>query len=550
VLTETPADATALTRVAPSPRASAGVRALLGAGALALLFLYCLALWYDWLPWLRGWGNYPEGWTWPTYAVPPLERFLPAFSIVAAIWIAVLATEWLLGRLQARQARCTEKSLRLIFLGVLVLLGAVFQLTLIGLRAEVPLGVLFERVNNRHVTSYFTFASRANGPDSLFRDYIPASANCLHCQGHPPGPSVFYWLDLRVASLLPESWQSTLAGSLEEQFKTNARMVAAREGLTDTQFLAAFAGGAAMLLVASLVVVPLYGIARLLGPAGWEFRLAALGLALPGLMLMAPMFDQVYATLAALALYLALRSLSVPGPLAGIRAAGAGAVLALGILFTWALGTIAVVVAAVGAAYYLEGGRLRFFAGGTRRPKSGLHGLLIWGMGLIAGFIVPIALLEALAQPDLIHIFNHNMAHVAEAEGARPYWVWLLHGPLDFVQFLGLPLALGALLTFFGAGTAAQPHSDVRAESEAPEPWYSRVNVYALLFWLSVAGLALAGRSKAEQGRLLIFLMPLALVAIYFWAGRNRPDKWVIALLFFAQMLVCITIGARWVVPT
>jgi hypothetical protein len=175
--------------------------------------------------------------------------------------------------------------------------------------------------------------------------------------------------------------------------------------------------------------------------------------------------------------------------------------------------------------------------------------LLIWSLGLLAGFIVPIALVEALAQPDLVRIFNHNMAHVAVAEGARPYWVWLWHGPLDFVQFLGLPLALGTLLALFGARTAVQPDSPLIGESEAPEPWYSGVNVYALLFWLAAAGIALAGRSKAEQGRLLVFLMPLALVAIYFWAGKNRPDKWVIALLFFAQMLVCITIGARWVVP-
>jgi hypothetical protein len=79
--------------------------------------------------------------------------------------------------------------------------------------------------------------------------------------------------------------------------------------------------------------------------------------------------------------------------------------------------------------------------------------------------------------------------------------------------------------------------------------WYSRVNIYTLLFWLTVIGIALAGRSRAEQGRLLIFLMPLALTAIYLWAGRARPDGKLIALLFVAQTAVCIVIGARWLVP-
>jgi len=60
---------------------------------------------------------------------------------------------------------------------------------------------------------------------------------------------------------------------------------------------------------------------------------------------------------------------------------------------------------------------------------------------------------------------------------------------------------------------------------------------------------ALAGRSRAEQGRLLIFLMPLALVAIYFWAGRTMPGRRLIALLFCSQMAACLVIGARWMVP-
>jgi hypothetical protein len=80
-------------------------------------------------------------------------------------------------------------------------------------------------------------------------------------------------------------------------------------------------------------------------------------------------------------------------------------------------------------------------------------------------------------------------------------------------------------------------------------PWYARINPYAWLFWGVLLAIDISGKSKAEQGRLLIFLMPVALAAVYLWAGRARPPAWVISALFFAQFAVCLVIGARWFVP-
>jgi hypothetical protein len=528
-----PAEAAYTTGVLRTRRSSlARNTALLGAGLFALVG-YCLALWFDWLPDLRGWHNYPEGWTWPTYPLPPLERFVPVLCFAAAIWCAVRLAERLAGRARVKA----------LFLALLVLLGFGFQLSLMGFKSANPVGLLVERVAHRHVTSYFAFASRVTNPDFLFRNYLAASRTCLHCQGHPPGPSVFYWLDLRLVSMLPERWQHNLATFTWQMAGTSTRIASVRTGLNDSQTTAAILGGCLMLILASAVVVPLFGIARLLGPPGMEFRLAALGLALPGLMLMSPLFDQVYATITASALFLALKSLQARGPSAGLLASACGAVLALGIFFTWALGAIALVVAALAFAFYLGSGRLSLLAYSDERPR--LLQLLPWIAGLAAGFIVPVAALEALAQPDLLRIFEHNMHHVSMAERQRPYEVWLWRGPLDFVQFLGLPLAAATL-----AASVVPVRSIIPTRVGAVAVrWYSRVNIYTLLFWLTVIGIALAGRSRAEQGRLLIFLMPLALTAIYLWAGRARPDGKLIALLFVAQTAVCIVIGARWLVP-
>jgi len=50
-----------------------------------------------------------------------------------------------------------------------------------------------------------------------------------------------------------------------------------------------------VLLLASLTILPPFGLARLLGPSGYEFRAGGLGLVLPGLVLMVLAFDQAYA---------------------------------------------------------------------------------------------------------------------------------------------------------------------------------------------------------------------------------------------------------------
>src|SRR3954451_14308606 len=72
-------------------------QAVLGTMLVGILLfglgLYALAVWFDWLPWLRGWRNYPEGWTWRTFPAPPLDSFVPVLVAIAGIWAAVLLAE-------------------------------------------------------------------------------------------------------------------------------------------------------------------------------------------------------------------------------------------------------------------------------------------------------------------------------------------------------------------------------------------------------------------------------------------------------------------------
>ena len=178
--------------------------------------------------------------------------------------------------------------------------------------------------------------------------------------------------------------------------------------------------------------------------------------------------------------------------------------------------------------------------GGTRPSWKRLAA---WGAALALGAAVPLVLLVLVTQVDLLFIQRYNLWNALRAEAQRPYLMWLFYGPVEFFQLLGLPLAMASAISL----VLPAPQAGA-TDTGKPAPWYRRVNAYAALFWLVIVGLDVAGRSKAEQGRLFLFLMPLALMGVYYWASRRQPGRGFFTVLFFAQMAVCVVIGARWFV--
>ena len=521
-------------------------RLILGLAAAGLA-LYGLAVWFDWWPGLRGWRNYPEGWTWPLYPAPPPERFGPVLG-----WIAFVgALLWL-----AERRIATGPGARwgtALALAGLVVGGYGLQVSLLGLKAANPQQLLVERVTSRVFTSYFTLAaSPGTNFHTFFRDYpaVFPTRLCPHCREHPPGPALTYWLVIRAAEALPPAWQSGLGGAAWSLVGSSPSLAALSPPLTDAQLLAALVGGNGVLLLTALLVMPLYGLARRLGPPGGAWRGVALGVALPGVLLMAPEFDQVLALVTATTLYCALRGLATEqvGRAVGWGAA-AGLALAGGLFLSWAL---LVVIGAVGLLGLIgwAAGRSALFPTPAGGRVTSRH-LAAW-LGALLGAILAFAALVAALGLDVPGVLTYNLPHAALAEAGRPYLVWLFYGPLDFVQFLGLPLAavtLAAIRLRRPPPLDALPADQESVPVPALRQLLTRFNVYAILFWLLVVGIALAGRSKSEQGRLLIFLMPFALVAVYAWAGRTHPPgRWLI-LLFVAQLGVTLVIGARWFVP-
>lgn len=542
-------------------RAPAGERvalgAMLGTVVVVLFTLYLLAVWFDWLPRLRGWENYPLGWTWLTYPLPPAERFIPVLVSILGIWLVISLTEMSQG---ARQAAGTtgRRTVKALYLIGMVALGVVLQMSLLGLKSANVSALLLERVTSRSFTGYFNQAASAQDASLFFGRYTSTfeARNCLHCHSHPPGPSLFYWLTIRAVDSLPGDWQDAMVDRTFDLLGDDPALDAVRTGFTGSQVVAAYSGGLLVLTIAAMVVIPLFGLARLLGPPGYEFRLAGLGLALPGLMLMVPEFDQVLATVAAVALYVGLRGILATDALSGaVLGVACGFVIAVGMFFSWSLTSQLLLVAAIGFCVFLGGKRI-IVNWVVASPRVPVGVWLPWLVGLVGGVAVPLLLVWLTTGTDLLYIFTYNVDAQVRAEAQRPFSVWVYQGPLDFLQFLGLPLAVMTLVALF-VPTWQNQIAYITLDETAPEgmrkamelPWYAHVNIYAIFFWLALLAIDLSGRTKAEQGRLLLFMMPLALAAVYFWAGRTRAAGWFLTLLFFMQMAVMVIIGARWFVP-
>ncbi|HEX6606944.1 MAG TPA: hypothetical protein VF276_08530, partial [Chloroflexia bacterium] len=478
----------------------------------------------------------------------PLARFLPVLA-----WMAVLGGAVLLGtRLLPVAARGVRAGVgRALVLVLLVLSSYGLQVGLLGLKDANPQRLLVERVTNRVFTSYFTLAAAPTTHlSTFFRDY-PAVFNtklCPHCHEHPPGPALFYWVILRGIASLPESLQHDLGAAARRLVGDSPALAALQPPLTDAQLVGAVAGGNLVLLLAATLVLPLYGLARLLAPRAPPWWLAGLAVAVPGVLLMAPEFDQGLGLVTAGALYCGLRGLRTSQPGRAVAwAATAGLILAVGLFFTWA--PVVLFGAFVGLGFLAWGyGRSALFAPADTGGRLPARQVVAWLAALVAATALVELVLTVGLGFDLPYVLQYNLNNAAFAEARRPYAVWIFFGPLDFLQFLGLPLAIAALAALIlPARAAAAPAPGAPLARVAP--WLGRINPYAALFWGLLLAIDLAGRTKAEQGRLLLYLAPLALVAVYVWVERTRPAPRILAAVLAAQLLVTLVLGARWFVP-
>lgn len=518
----------------PSRRIRIRRRAIVYGFSAAALAAYLLTIWFDWAPWLRGWQSYPVGWSWEYIRKwPPQERYIAPLAITSLG--AVLLWYW--DRRGSRGSRARTA----LCLAALVIVAYALQLSAMGLKEANLNRSLLDRVLSNSFTGFFTAATRVQAPGEFFNDWQPILSRCRHCQTHPSGAAAFFWLAIRGVQALPAPMVEGWGGSVRQTLGERVPRV------DSATLLAALVSAHAMLLLGAASLVPYAFVARrIAGRLSAAPLVAGLLAAQPGLILMTPQMDQVIVPITGAALLLALLGLqarSTAGAL--ISGTGAGLLMAVGLFITFGLTVwLAFLFCLLGAfAIGLRVLSAEAMPSVTQRAvRAGATSL-----GLAIGCVTPYLVLAAFTAYDVREVarvaLSANASFVSTVQGGK---VWLFHGTLDTAQFAGLPLALASLaVAFAAAGT-----SRVVLVPAGLSTLLARVNVYSVAFWGIVLLTFGAGQIKGEGGRTLLFLMPLAALAIAS-ARRgpsNRLSSWEWALIA-SQLAVTLTIAARWHTP-
>ena len=502
--------------------------------------------WLDKTQGLRGWSNNPEGWNWAKLGP------IPAFHWFLLILLGVLGGIGLVV-LERRQDHHPNRVPAAALL-ILILFSYVFQLLALQMKSTNPEQLLLNRVADNSFTGYFNSALRFDHLNDYFSNYVSTLKNpayCSHCKTHPPGPELFYWSIHQMVNALPVSWQELIFGDLNkfEQLKSN--------GLSVQDVMVALAGANIILLLAATIVIPLYGIGRRLGSSKFALPLASLGVVIPGIVLMSPEFDQIYAVFSAWLLYLAIRGLTAS---TGRFLWGLAAGLLFAFCLFWSIGLAVLAIPLIlFVPVALRGQLVRKTSGAEQdsirlTPGSALR----WLLGLSLGCAIPWILLICFGRfpiLDLARAVRNN--HLHGVTEIRPYFPWLVFNLVDFIQFLGIPLAFTTFLLLIKPVKRDQTRILYTSSFQSGlgrigfifEWILARTNIYSVIFWLVIFALNLSGVTRGEVGRLWIFLMPIALLPLFDAAGRGQLTSRQLHFVILSQFFVCLLIGGNWLTP-
>ena len=219
----------------------------------------------------------------------------------------------------------------------------------------------------------------------------------------------------------------------------------------------------------------------------------------PATVLFQPLADTAFPLLSTTALALAAWS-GKAGRWGWVHAAGAGAVLAVGMAFTLAFLPVGLAVGIVLAAARGVSWRRRLLAIGAT------------GAGFLA--LTLLAWWVTRANPFLIWWWNQKNHARFYLEYPRTYRAWVVANPIEFLLALGIPAAFWAALGF------------LRPRQVPRSAWAALAVLLVLNF---------SGRNLSEVARLWLPLMPPMLVAAA--AGLSRFEGGARALAFTVALL-------------
>ena len=337
---------------------------------------------------------------------------------------------------------------------------------------------------------------------------------------HPVGPLALFWGLNHVfagregAAEWFIAWcERRLAAGVSVRGPAAPPMAAALfRDMSDADLAGVWLASVLLPLAAALAVVPAYAFAVSLYGVRAGVAAAAFCAALPSFYVYSPGLDQLFPVFAVTAWWLSWtagrrRSLG--------RAAVAGFVVSLGLFLSLSFA----VVAGWAALLFLEALE---WAEVRPRQVAALVG------AAVVGFLVPIAVAWVAWGYESPAVWAQCLQANADfnAGSGRAYWKWVLANPVDFLVFLGVPVAVAFA---WGVGRAV---GTVRRGASAAKDWAV----------LSLAGLLvlldLVGANRGEVSRLWMFLMPACVVvAAGAVASCGRRARVVFVWLFALQTI-------------
>ncbi len=471
-------------------------------------------LWLDWLP-----LGVPGQWVWlrrPAAVVPSLAAVVGVSTAIGAgaLALAVLRS--------GRQPTRTVAGLLLAVILVASVLAAV------GLAASDPgfwasgaLGVISDTS-----MGYYSQALSLSGVSDAFSYHSARVASSRlpdRVRTHPPGPIIFFYLLRQWLEHVPRviDWSETalaqrgispvvlrqVTGKLTQVFITRRDVVAA---LPITFILT---------VLGALVVLPTYGIGAVAFDRRTGLIAALLAGTVPSLLHFVPSIDGIGALLALIYLWLWMLAVRRGEVWLYILAA-----LGATVMLLWSFGYAILLVLAVIMAIPVWG---QTYPDKMSRHLRGVA----WG---ILVFAAVHQLLSSGLEYNILTAFPASVAVHRQilAAAGRSYWLWLPMNLYDFLLFMGPALAVMSVAAIYN-GLEQQR-------------WPALPQGLVVGLLIIIALLLLSGSTRAEVGRIWVFLMPLAALPAADYVARLSDSRliWLGTTLIGLQVCFAVVLHA------
>ncbi len=469
------------------------------------------------------WGPLPmrlDDWRWFRVASPAWESALAPLAVYALIGLAAFAA-WQQGEQLGRRWQA-------LFVAALVALAFVGQVLaarqLPGDYNESIIALGKPGANRYHAAAR---GVKALGP--VLADYAGWMRDPSHklVVTHPAGPLTLYWALNHVfagreaaAHRFVSRCEDLLASGTHIRDPQGPPAIAGlfRE-MSEAELAGVWLASFLLRLAAALAIWPVFAMARAVYGLRAAIAAAALTGVVPSFLLFSPGLDQALPALAVTACWLGWTAGARGSPW---RAAAAGAVVSAGLFFSLAFAIVAAL-----AGLLCLAGRLR-----SEMPE-GHRDLGVLAGAAAAGLAAPAIMLYLATGYNSLAVWAACLEANAKfnAQVGRAYWKWLLANPVEFLVFLGVPVAC----LFIGSAVSA-----------ARDAWRTREWGKADWPTLILAGMLLAlnlsGANRGEVARLWMFLMPGCVIAAAAHAGSFSPYRRAVLVAAFALQVVQATI--------